>query len=66
MPLPRSPAILPFQNDWHQADIIAALRKKGTTPAALSRESGLSSSTHCQCTFPPKKIRGMLNREGVW
>ncbi|WP_277976858.1 helix-turn-helix domain-containing protein [Pantoea endophytica] len=31
--------------DWHPADIIAALRKKGTTLAALSRESGLSSST---------------------
>ncbi len=34
-----------MKNDWHQADIIAALRKKGTTLAALSRKSGLSSST---------------------
>lgn len=34
----------PF-HDWHPADIIAALRKKGTTLAALSRSSGLSSST---------------------
>ncbi|MGJ0630128.1 helix-turn-helix domain-containing protein [Xenorhabdus bovienii] len=33
------------QQDWHPADIIAALRKRGTTLAALSRESGLSSST---------------------
>ncbi|MCA6222975.1 helix-turn-helix domain-containing protein [Photorhabdus antumapuensis] len=33
------------QNDWHPADIIAELRKRGTTLAALSRESGLSSST---------------------
>ncbi|CDH33628.1 transcriptional activator of maltose metabolism (modular protein) [Xenorhabdus bovienii str. Intermedium] len=33
------------RNDWHQADIIAALRKRGTTLAAVSRESGLSSST---------------------
>ncbi|MFK3660857.1 helix-turn-helix domain-containing protein [Scandinavium sp. NPDC088450] len=32
-------------NDWHQADIIACLRKKGTSLAALSRASGLSSST---------------------
>ncbi|RNM25486.1 transcriptional regulator [Dickeya undicola] len=32
-------------NDWHQADIIAGLRKKGTTLAALSRSAGLSSST---------------------
>jgi Ner family transcriptional regulator len=31
--------------DWHQADIIAALRKQGTTMAAISRSSGLNSST---------------------
>ena len=31
--------------DWHPADIIASLRKKGTSLAALSRESGLASST---------------------
>jgi Ner family transcriptional regulator len=31
--------------DWHPADIIAALRKRGTTLTALSRDSGLSSST---------------------
>ncbi|AJZ91347.1 DNA-binding transcriptional regulator SfsB [Cedecea neteri] len=31
--------------DWHPADIIAGLRKKRTSLAALSRESGLSSST---------------------
>lgn len=30
---------------WHPADIIAGLRKKGTSLAALSRESGLASST---------------------
>ncbi|UDJ83820.1 helix-turn-helix domain-containing protein [Kosakonia oryzae] len=33
------------QQDWHKADIIAGLRKKGTSLAALSRESGLASST---------------------
>ncbi|MBF7957807.1 helix-turn-helix domain-containing protein [Rahnella victoriana] len=32
-------------HDWHQADIIAALRKKGTTLAAVSRAAGLKSST---------------------
>ncbi|MFS7186068.1 helix-turn-helix domain-containing protein [Serratia proteamaculans] len=32
-------------NDWHPADIIASLRKKGTTLAAVSREAGLASST---------------------
>ena len=31
--------------DWHPADIIAALRKQGTTLAAVSRKAGLSSST---------------------
>lgn len=31
--------------DWHSADIIAALRKKGTSLAAVSRRAGLSSST---------------------
>ncbi|MFJ3457667.1 helix-turn-helix domain-containing protein [Scandinavium goeteborgense] len=33
------------KQDWHQADIIASLRKKGTSLAALSRACGLSSST---------------------
>ncbi|SMG52367.1 helix-turn-helix domain-containing protein [Cedecea sp. NFIX57] len=31
--------------DWHPADIIAGIRKKGTSMAALSRDSGLASST---------------------
>jgi len=34
-----------MQKDWHTADIIAGLRKKGTSLAAVSREAGLSSST---------------------
>lgn len=33
------------RTDWHSADIIAALRKKGITLAKLSRQSGFSSST---------------------
>ncbi len=33
------------KENWHPADIIASLRKKGTTLAALSRQSGLQSST---------------------
>ena len=33
------------QQDWHPADIIAGLRKKGTTLAAVSRGAGLASST---------------------
>ncbi len=31
--------------DWHPADIIAGIRKKGSSLAALSRSSGLASST---------------------
>lgn len=31
--------------DWHPADVIAALRRRGTTLAALSRQAGLCSST---------------------
>lgn len=34
-----------MKNDWHKADIVAALHKQGTTMAALSRAAGLSSST---------------------
>lgn len=34
-----------MQPDWHSADIIAALRKRGTSLAALSRQAGLASST---------------------
>ncbi|AYN28719.1 MULTISPECIES: DNA-binding transcriptional regulator SfsB [Buttiauxella] len=32
-------------SDWHPADIIAGLRKRGTSLAAESRKAGLSSST---------------------
>ena len=45
MTLSHSPTFLPFQQDWHKADIIAALHKKGTSLAAESRAAGLSSST---------------------
>lgn len=31
--------------DWHSADIIAALHKKKLTLSGLSRQAGLSSST---------------------
>ncbi|MBD2810721.1 helix-turn-helix domain-containing protein [Xenorhabdus sp. Vera] len=33
------------KKDWHPADVIAALRKQGTTLSAISRQAGLSSST---------------------
>ncbi|EPJ7337068.1 helix-turn-helix domain-containing protein [Citrobacter amalonaticus] len=34
-----------MQQDWYSADIIAGLRKRGTSLAALSRQAGLASST---------------------
>lgn len=34
-----------IDEDWHPADVIAGLRKKGTTLAAVSREAGLASTT---------------------
>ncbi|EBJ4738096.1 transcriptional regulator [Salmonella enterica] len=34
-----------IKKDWHPADIIAALHKRGTSMAAVSREAGLASST---------------------
>ncbi|KJV26647.1 helix-turn-helix transcriptional regulator [Pantoea sp. SM3] len=33
------------KQDWHQADIIAALRKRGTSLAAVSSAAGLCSTT---------------------
>ncbi|MBE4621025.1 transcriptional regulator [Vibrio navarrensis] len=33
------------QMDWHRADVISALKKNGTSMAALSRENGLSSGS---------------------
>ncbi|EFE06536.1 helix-turn-helix domain-containing protein [Citrobacter youngae] len=33
------------KQDWHPAYIIAALHKRGTSLAALSRQAGLASST---------------------
>ncbi|EFU58185.1 hypothetical protein HMPREF9545_02015 [Escherichia coli MS 16-3] len=33
------------KQDWLPADIIAALHKRGTSMAAVSREAGLASST---------------------
>ncbi|EBX9238467.1 transcriptional regulator [Salmonella enterica] len=34
-----------MQPDWHSAGIIAALKKRGTSLSAVSRKSGLASST---------------------
>lgn len=33
------------REDWHRADIVAALKKQGWSVAALAREAGLAQST---------------------
>lgn len=33
------------KDDWHRADIIAAIRKQGSTLSAVAREHGLASNT---------------------
>ena len=40
-----SGSVMNSKKDWHPADIIAALKKKGTTLSALSRQSGYAPST---------------------
>nr|WP_315080344.1 helix-turn-helix transcriptional regulator [uncultured Kosakonia sp.] len=53
--------------DWHPADIIAALRKRGTSMAKVSREAGLASSTLANAlTRPwPKGEWLIANKLGV-
>lgn len=41
------------QQDWHRADIIAALHKKNLTMTALSRQAGLSDSTLANTFYRP-------------
>ncbi|QIZ52310.1 transcriptional regulator [Dickeya zeae] len=41
------------KSDWHPADIIAALRKKGTSLSAVSRQAGLSSATLSNALYHP-------------
>lgn len=49
------------KTDWHPADIIASLRKRGTTLAAISRQAGLSSSTLANALSRPwPKENGLL------
>lgn len=42
-----------MQKDWHSADIIAALKKKGTSLSALSRQSGYASTTLANALVRP-------------
>lgn len=41
------------RKDWHSADIIAALKKRGITLAELSRQSGYASSTLSNALIRP-------------
>ncbi|GKW31821.1 DNA-binding protein [Pectobacterium carotovorum subsp. carotovorum] len=41
------------QQDWHRADIIAALHKKNIKLAALSRQAGLSDATLANTFYRP-------------
>lgn len=54
-------------SDWHKADIGAALKKRGTSFAALSRQHGLASSTlHNAIVRPwPKGEKIIANAIGV-
>ncbi|MGB7800838.1 helix-turn-helix domain-containing protein [Buttiauxella sp.] len=65
MKLPHSPTFLPFQQDWHPADIIAALGKKGTSLAAESRAVGLSSSTLANALTRPWAKGEMLISKAI-
>jgi Ner family transcriptional regulator len=53
------------KTDWHQADIIAALRKKGTTLAAASRAADLSSSTLANALNRPWPRGEMLIAQAI-
>jgi Ner family transcriptional regulator len=41
------------RNDWHPADIIAGLRKQGSSLAALAREVGLAKGTLGNAIYRP-------------
>ncbi len=47
--------------DWHPADIIAGLRKRETSLAAVSRKSGLASSTLSNVLF---RVMYSMRRSG--
>lgn len=54
-----------LKQDWHSADIIAALRKKGTSLAAVSRKAGLSSSTLANALSRPWPKGELLIAEAI-
>lgn len=49
------------QADWHRADVVAALHKKGWSLRELSRQSGLSDGTlKSALDRPYKKAEGII------
>lgn len=61
------------KQDWHPADILAALKKKGMTLSELSRQPGYASSTLANTLVRPwtkgeQIIAGYLNLspETIW
>lgn len=56
-----------MQQDWHSADIIAALKKQGTSLSAVSRQAGLASSTLANALIRhrPKGERLIADKLGV-
>lgn len=56
-----------MEPDWHSADIIAALKKRGTSLSAVSRNSGLASSTPGNALYRhwPKGERLIADALGV-
>lgn len=53
------------RTDWHPADIIAALRKRKTSLAAVSNQAGLSSSTLANALNRPWPKGEMLNADAL-
>lgn len=54
-----------IHKDWHSADIIAALHKRRTTLAAVSRAAGLSSSTLANALTRPWPKGELLIAEAI-
>lgn len=56
----------PAQIDWHKADIVAAVRKAGSSLSALSRMHGytptiIGHALHCPCPKYERLIAEFLN-----
>lgn len=66
MTLSHSPTFLPFQSDWHKADIIAALHKKGHFTGCRIPRCRFKFDNSCQCVDTPMGERGTDNKQSHW